>query len=60
MDPLQWMGAVRMRFQTADKSQVKSLLQPVDFDVRRQQGTYFTGGSVIVDYGLLFYPEAMV
>ncbi len=30
----------------------------VDFDVRGQQGMdFFTGGCIIMDYGLLFCPE---
>ncbi len=33
----------------------------VDFDVRGQKGMdFFTGGSVIMDYGLVFWPEATV
>ncbi len=33
----------------------------VDCDVRRWQGMdFFTGGSFIMDYGLAFWPEAMV
>ncbi len=33
----------------------------VDFDVREQQEMdFFTGGSIIMDYGLVFWPEAMV
>ncbi len=32
----------------------------VDFDVRGQQGMdFFKGGSVIMDYRLVFWPEAM-
>ncbi len=31
----------------------------LDFDVREQQGTdLFIGGSIIMDYGLLFWHEA--
>ncbi len=34
---------------------------PVDFDVRGQQGMdFFTGGSIIMDYGLLLQPDATV
>ncbi len=30
---------------------------PVDFDVRGQQGTdFFTGGSIIIDHGLILRP----
>ncbi len=33
----------------------------VDFDVRGQQGMdIFTGGSVIMDYGLQFWPEEIL
>ncbi len=33
----------------------------VDFDVRGQQGMdVFTGGSVIMDYGCIFWPEVTV
>ncbi len=33
----------------------------VDFDVKGQQGmTLITGGSIIMDYGLMFWPEASV
>ncbi len=33
----------------------------VHFDVRWQQGmAIFTGGSIIMDYGLEFWPEATV
>ncbi len=33
----------------------------VDFDVRGQQGMdFFTGGSIIMDYGLVFGSEAMI
>ncbi len=32
----------------------------VDFDVRGQEMDFtITGGSVIMDYGLVFWPEAM-
>ncbi len=122
LDHLQWMGAVRMRVQTADKNITIIPITPhhsspsvnvfwnesclfntanpsrcfnfkqafylwkkhliwirrkicpdqalfksknsskqisVDFDVRGQQGTdFFTGRSVIIDYGLVFCPEA--
>ncbi len=84
MDALQWMGAVRMRVQTADKtvkynssssekvfwsesgeksSQIKQRLQAktalnkyvAGFWCERQQEMhFFTGGSVIMDYGLIF------
>ncbi len=34
---------------------------PVDFDVRqKQEMDFFTGGSIIMDYGLIFCPEATV
>ncbi len=30
----------------------------VDFDVKGQQGMdFFTGGNIIMDYGLVFWPE---
>ncbi len=34
----------------------------VDFDVSGQQEMYFflTGGSIILDYELVFWPEAIV
>ncbi len=33
----------------------------VDFDVRGQQEKdVFTGGSIIIDYGLIFWPEVML
>ncbi len=33
----------------------------VDFDVRGQQEMdFFTGGKVIMDYELIFWPEAIV
>ncbi len=33
----------------------------VDFEVRGQQGMdFFTGESIIMDYGLEFWPETMV
>ncbi len=33
----------------------------VDFDVRGQQGMDFiTGGSIVMDYGLIFCPEVTV
>ncbi len=41
------------------KSKNSSKQISVDFDVRGQQGTdFFTGRSVIIDYGLVFCPEA--
>ncbi len=33
----------------------------VDFDVRGQQEMdFFTGRSIIMDYGQVFWPEAMI
>ncbi len=40
------------------KTVQKSCHMWVNFDVRGQQGMDFiTGGSVIMDYGLVFWPE---
>ncbi len=42
-------------------SESSSKLFWINFDVRGQQGmSFLTGGSVIMDYGLIFWPEAMV
>ncbi len=84
MDALQWMGAVRMRVQIADKTvkynasssekvfwsesgeksaQIKQRLQAKTalnkyvagfWCERQQEMRFFTGGSVIMDYGLIF------
>ncbi len=33
----------------------------VDFEVRGRQGMgFFTGGSIIMNYGLVFWSEAMI
>ncbi len=47
--------------QKLSKTILNKYSMPMDFDVRGQQGMdYFTGGSVIMVYGLIFWPEAKV
>ncbi len=54
------MGAVRMRGRTADKN--ITIIHKYDsspfFDVRGKSG--FTGGNVVMDYGLVFWPDTVV
>ncbi len=48
MDPLQWMGAVRMRVQTADKNIT------IIHTTAVHQLTFSTGESNIMNGGLIF------
>ncbi len=42
MDPLQWMGAVRMRVQTADKNiSLTTWLQPINSDLVKWKNCLF-------------------
>ncbi len=61
MDALQWMGAVRMRVQTADKTSQK-LHVSINYDLYTvldlciflliQTENFFMGGSTIMDYSI--------